>query len=439
MMAILAIIGVIFATGLIIYLSLKGFNILVISPLCALLVIVTNQMPILDSLLKGTNSYMGGLSGFVASFFIIFLLGSVLAKYIETSGAANSIANGILKLTGTEKPFSVLVAIFLMSLLLTYGGVSLFVVLFAVVPLARNLFEKLNIPWRLIITPYFLGVGTVTMTMMPGTPSIQNVIPTMTLGTTLTAAPILGIVASVVATVWGIWCMKRELKIALANGEIFDPKYSKKEDQDEQKKNPSLGISLLPLVTLIVIIFVGSFLKVSNIIIPALAISIIVSAIGFNSYVVSHKEVLNLGATGAISPTIFSASAVGFGSVVASAAGFQTILEGIQNIPGNPLISLSVLTGAMAGVTGSSSGALGIVMNNFVQPYVEMGIEPAVIHRMSAIASGVLTCLPQCGALLSMYALTGLTHKETYKNLFISVVVGSFIAFIAALLIAVIF
>ncbi|ALS01808.1 cytochrome C biogenesis protein CcmE [Enterococcus silesiacus] len=438
-MEILAIVGVIFATGLIIYLSLKGVNILVISPLCALIVMLTNRMPILDSLLKGPTSYMGGLSGFVASFFIIFLLGSVLAKYIEESGAANSIANGILKLTGTEKPYSVLVAIFLMSLLLTYGGVSLFVVLFAVVPLARNLFEKLNIPWRLIITPYFLGVATVTMTMMPGTPAIQNVIPTMTLGTTLTAAPMLGIVASIVVTIWGLWCMKRELKTALNNGETFDPKYSKKEDQKEQKNSPNLFLSLLPLVTLIVIIFVGSFLKIGNIIIPALTVSIIVSGLAFHRYIDSHKQVLNLGATGAISPTIFSASAVGFGSVVASAAGFQTILAGIQSIPGNPLISLSVLTGAMAGVTGSSSGALGIVMNNFVQPYVDMGIDPAIIHRMSAIASGVLTCLPQCGALLSMYALTGLTHKETYKNLFISVVVGSFIAFIAAFILAVLF
>ncbi|MGY3777119.1 GntP family permease [Isobaculum melis] len=438
-MEILAVVGVILATALIIYLSLKGFNILVIAPICALLVMITNQMPILDSLLKGPASFMGGLSGFVASFFIIFLLGSVLAKYIEESGAANAIANGILKLTGTEKPYSVLVAIFLMSLLLTYGGVSLFVVLFAVVPLARTLFEKLNIPWRLIITPYFLGVATVTMTMMPGTPAIQNVIPTMTLGTTLTAAPLIGIVASIVVTIWGLWRMKKELNVALANNETFDKKYAKKEDQKEERKQPNLFISLLPLVSLIVIIFVGSFLKVSNIIIPALMIAIILSGILFHPFIDNQKQILNLGATGAISPTVFSAAAVGFGSVVAAAPGFQTILEAIQSIPGNPLISLSVLTGAMAGVTGSSSGALGIIMNNFVQPYVEMGLEPDVIHRLSAIASGVLTCLPQCGALLSMYALTGLTHKETYKNLFVSVVVGSFLAFIAAYLVAVLF
>lgn len=438
-MGTLAVVGVVLATALIIYLSLKGFNILVIAPICALLVMITNQMPILDSLLKGPTSFMGGLSGFVASFFIIFLLGSVLAKYIEESGAANAIANGILKLTGTEKPYSVLVAIFLMSLLLTYGGVSLFVVLFAVVPLARTLFEKLNIPWRLIITPYFLGVATVTMTMMPGTPAIQNVIPTMTLGTTLTAAPLMGIVASIVVTIWGLWRMKKELNVALANNETFDKKYAKKEDQKQERKQPNLIVSLLPLVTLIVIIFVGSYLKVSNIIIPALTISIVLSGILFHPFIENQKQILNLGATGAISPTVFSAAAVGFGSVVAAAPGFQTILEAIQSIPGNPLISLSVLTGAMAGVTGSSSGALGIVMNNFVQPYVDMGIEPDVIHRLSAIASGVLTCLPQCGALLSMYALTGLTHKETYKNLFVSVVVGSFLAFIAAYLVAVLF
>lgn len=431
------LVGVILAIVLVIILSIRGLSILIVAPLCSAIVLLTNNSNILEGILKGPKSFMGGTSGFIQSFFIIFALGSILAKYIEASGAVNSIASSIIKITGKEKPYSILIAIFLISTVLTYGGVSLFVVLFAVVPIARKLFKQLNMSWRLLVTPYFLGIATLTMTMLPGTPAIQNVIPTTVLHTTLTAAPIEGIVASIVIIIWGCLCMKRELKESILKNEVFDSKYDKLDDTTNEN-GPGLIVSLAPLVSLLSIIFIGSFLKFQNVIIPALIISIVLEAILFNKYIDNHKNILNEGAISAISPTVFSAAAVGFGAVVSSSEGFKIILTAIQTFSHDPLFNISLLSGTMAGVTGSSSGALGIVMNNFVQPYLHTGVNPEKLHRLATISSGILTCLPQCGALLSFYSLTGLKHQGTYKNLFISVVIGSFFAFIAAYFTAII-
>lgn len=177
-MDLLQISGIIIAIACIIYSTAKNLNILVAAPIASLIVILTNGMSISTALLGSEASYLTGLTGFILKFFAVFLLGAILAKYTDKSGAAESIANQILKLTGTEKPYSVLVALLLITALLTYGGVSLYVVIFVLIPLAKPLFKKLNIAWNMVAIPIELGLGTFTMTMLPGTPSIQNVVPT---------------------------------------------------------------------------------------------------------------------------------------------------------------------------------------------------------------------------------------------------------------------
>ncbi|MGE4273394.1 MAG: hypothetical protein AB7E31_11065 [Desulfitobacterium sp.] len=166
----IAPLGILLSIILIIYLATKGYSILIIGPLCSVLVILTNQMDLFSALITGDNSYMMGLAKFIANFFVVFLLGSVLARYIEASGAAKSIAAFVLKIIGTESPYSMLVSLFLVCSLLTFGGVSLFVVIFAIIPLARPLFKQMNISWSLIAIPIEMGILTFTMTMLPGSP-----------------------------------------------------------------------------------------------------------------------------------------------------------------------------------------------------------------------------------------------------------------------------
>ena len=427
-------IGILIAIALIVTLAVKGYSIVFIAPLASIVVIVTNGMDFFPSLIGNESSFMTGLAGFVINYFAVFLLGAILAQYIEKSGAAQSIAQKVLSITGTQKPFSVLVAILVISGILTYGGISLFVVLFVVIPLSKPLFKELDIGWNLVVIPIFIGIGTFTMTMMPGTPSIQNVVPTTYLGTTLMAAPLMGIVASVVAVTVGIVYMRYALKKSIADGNTFAPYEDEKgESLALKEKIPSFIVSILPILLLIGIIFIGSAMEVDNIVLIGLGAAILAAAVLFHRYIPSHKTALSLGANGSITPIFFTSSAVAFGVVITMAPGFKVISDMILGIPGNPLISLTIASAALGAITGSSSGGLGIVMEAFSQTYLDMGVNPDAMHRISAIASSVLTGLPHAGAVLSLFALAGLNHKNSFKYAFVSMTLPILIALIVAL------
>lgn len=431
-METIQIIGILIAIVCIIYGAMRGISILVLAPVCTMIVIITNQMPFFESLL-GADSYMIGLADFIINFFAVFVLGAILAKYIEESGAAQTIANRVLKITGTARPYPVLVGLFLITALLTYGGISLFVAIFVLIPLARPLFKKLNLAWNLVPIPITLGFGTFTMTMLPGSPSIQNVVPTAYLDTSLTAAPILGIIASVVAVAFSLWFIHFTMKKSIAKG-ITYADFKETETSEELKETiPSFGIAVLPLALLILIILVGSYYEVPQVILIGLTAAIIVSALVFHNYISGQITALNQGASGSVMPILLTSSSVAFGVVITFAPGFEFISDFILNIPGNPLISLSTASAIFGGITGSSSGALGIVLPAFSENYLAMGIHPDVIHRVSAIASSVFTVMPHSGVILTMFALTGLNHKNAFINQFLGMTLTNLLALIAVI------
>ncbi|HEP1665643.1 TPA: GntP family permease [Streptococcus pyogenes] len=432
-MEIIGSLGVLVGVIVIIYLSVKEVNIIIAAPLATSLVILFNQMDPTKTLLgKEPNQFMGALSTYILNYFAIFLLGSILAKLMETSGATTSIADYILKKVGHDSPYKVLVAIFLISAILTYGGISLFVVMFAVLPLARSLFKKMDLAWNLIQVPLWLGIATFTMTILPGTPAIQNVIPIQYLDTSLTAAAIPSIVGSIGCVTFGLFYMKYCLAKSMARGETYATYAFDNEIQVKTKNLPHFLASILPLLLLIIIALTGSlfgndFFK-KNIIFIALLAAILTASWLFRQFIPNKIAVFNLGASSSIAPIFATASAVAFGAVVMIAPGFTFFSDLILNIPGNPLISLAVLTSSMSAITGSSSGALGIVMPNFAQYYLDQGLNPEMIRRVATIASNIFTIVPQSGVFLTFLALTGLNHKNAFKETFITVSVSTFIA-----------
>lgn len=432
-MSIIAPIGIVIGIIAIIYFAVKEIHITIAAPLATLLVVVLNKMDIVNSML-GTdkNNYMGALGNYIMSFFAIFLLGSILAKFMEESGATVSIADFILSKFGTKHPYRVLVAIFIVSFVLTYGGISLFVVMFAVIPLARTLFKKLDIAWNLIQVPLWLGIATMTMTMIPGTPAIQNVIPIQYLNTSMTAAAIPSIAGSIGCAAFGLFYMKYTLNKSIKKGENYATYTSDEAESTVDRELPGFFASILPLLTLVVIAIVGSsmgseFMK-KNIIYVALITAIILSLILFRKFIPQKIQTLSIGASGSIGPIFATSSAVAFGAVIMSAPGFDIFSKLIMSIPGSPLISLTVLTSTMSAITGSSSGALGIVMPNFADYYLSTGLNPELIHRVAAIGSNILTIVPQSGVLLTFLSLAKLNHKNGFKETFIVVTVGSLIA-----------
>lgn len=205
----LSVLGILISLAFLVILALRGFHIIVIAPLAVIIAALFSGMDVLQTL---TGPYMKGFINYAAKFYLMFLVGSIFGKVMEDSGAAKSIAYGILKLIGRDSQFKVVLAVSLITLALTFGGVSLFVVIFAIIPIARPLFKELNVPWHLFMIPFSFGIGSISMTMFPGTPSILNIMPTKYMATTPTAGPILGIVGSIVVAILNVWYMKYAIK-----------------------------------------------------------------------------------------------------------------------------------------------------------------------------------------------------------------------------------
>ncbi|HHW61545.1 MAG TPA: GntP family permease [Syntrophomonadaceae bacterium] len=426
-------VGICIGIILLIIASYRGVNIIVTAPIAAAIIILSNGMNIKEGLFASQGSYMAGLGGFVVAYFIIFVLGSILGKYLEDSKATYTIANSILQITGKDNAYAVLIAIAAVGAVLSYGGISVFIVVFTLAPLARPLFKELNIAWHLFIAAFFAGVGTFTMSMLPGTPAIQNVIPTQ-LGTTLTAAPLMSIVCSVVIIAFSLLYMKWQLNLSIAAGEGYEPVGQEMRVDLDPDELPSLGAAITPLILLIAIILVGSSLKVPDIIIPALLIAIISAAILLNKHLPQQLSTLNEGAVNAVKPAFFTAAAVGVGSITVIAPGFKVILDAISGLPGGTLVEVISITGLLSVVTASPSGALGIVIPAFGETWLASGIAPEVIHRVAAIASGAFGAMPHCGVVFGIMAVTGLTHRQVFRHFFSIGGIGGFIALITAVL-----
>jgi len=426
-MDILGVFGILMGILTIILLIIKKFNIIVAAPIATIVVLLFNDVNILQTVFGKENSYMTALAGFIASNFAIFLLGSILAKYMDKSGATVSIANKVLSVVGTKNPYNALVALFIISAILTYGGINVFVIIFALIPMAKPIFRQLNISWKLVIIPIFGGTSTFTMTMLPGAPSLHNIVPSTALGTTLTAAPLLGISTSIAAVIFILLFMKYSLSKSLRKNETFMvDEQAESSEVASERKLPSFIISLLPILVLLGIILL--FSSVSYIIIVALIVAVVLSALLFRKQIAQQKEVLNQGANESVGSTITTASTIAFGTVATSVPAFKGVFKLIQSIPGPPVLSLMIGTGLIGGITASAVGAIGISVANFAPYYLELGLDPETIHRAIAVGSGALSIVPYSGFLIIVNNLTGLTMKDTFKNGFISISVTHWVA-----------
>lgn len=431
-----SLITIVISLILLIVLALRGFSIIIIAPVVSLFVMVTNGLPILETF---QETYMSGFINYVKNYFLIFLFAAIFGKLMDDSGAARQIANLLLKIVGKDSKYKVLVAVMIICAFLTYGGISLFVVIFAVLPIAKPLFKELDIPWHLFMAPFFTGIGTFTMTMLPGTPSVQNIIPTKYLDTTVTAAPLLGIIAAVFVIAINLWYMKFALKRSEARGETYAGMKNPDNDEEgsikdiyEGRKLPNQIISLIPPIALLVTL---NLFEVP--IIYTLMGVVLLTTILFWRNIEIKKDSINNGATSAVLPIINTSADVGYGSVIAITAGFTIFNDAMTNIPGSPLISLFIATTALAGITGSSSGGLGISMEALSQTYLNLGLNPEAMHRIAAVASGGLDSLPHNGAVITILVASKLTHKDAYKHIFAVSVIAPLLASIPMLIAAV--
>ncbi|MBN9433085.1 MAG: GntP family permease [Bosea sp.] len=474
----LGLIGILCGLGLLVFLAYRGWSVLLLAPAAALIAALFSGEPLLA---HWTQTFMGSAALFIGQFFPLFLLGALFGKLMEDSGAVATIAEFMTEKLGTGRA---ILAVVLAGAIVTYGGVSLFVALFVIAPMAEALFRTADIPRRLMAPAIALGTFTFTMMALPGTPAIQNAIPMPFFGTTPFAAPGLGIIASLIMLGFGLWWLALQEGKARRAGEGFggvanfsvpdlaDPVLRERATTarefdpaeiahgNQSAEHPPIAVAALPLVLVILVNLLMSFVvlprldvaflaeprwggislaSVSGVWSVAVALFVaIVATVALNwRRLPKLRETMDAGANASVLPIMGVASLVGFGAVVAALPAFALVRDWVLSIGGGPLVSMAVATNILAALTGSASGGLTIALDALGGTYLklaaELGIDPSLLHRVAVMSAGTLDSLPHSGAVVTLLAVCGVTPKDSYRDIVMVAIVGAILALIAVI------
>jgi H+/gluconate symporter-like permease len=482
----MGLLGIFLALGLLIGLAYRGWSVLLLAPIAALVAALAAQEPLLAHL---TQTFMPSGARFFAQFFPIFLLGAVFGKLMDDSGSVRAIARYIGDTLGTQRA---VLAVVIAGAAVTYGGVSLFVAFFVIAPMAQALFQSAAIPSRLMPAAIVLGTSTFTMSAMPGTPAIQNAIPMPFFGTTAFAAPGLGLIASAIMLLFGLWWLGLRRRAAQRSGEGFGapgpvaPGRAAADDEmvrelgstasefdpaeirqgQRSAEEPSFAVAVLPLAIVVAVNLLMSMVVLPRLdlaflaqerwgatsfdsvagvwsVLVALAVAIL-ALIALNwRRLPALRSTLDAGANASVLPVVTVASLVGFGAVVAAMPAFAMVRDWVLGIDGGPLVSLAVSTNVLAALTGSASGGLTIALDalgaTYLQLATELGIDPALMHRVAVIGAGTLDSLPHNGAVVTLLAVCGASHKRSYFDIVMVGIVGALVSLVAVIVLGTLF
>ncbi|HWQ61110.1 MAG TPA: GntP family permease [Negativicutes bacterium] len=453
------VIGIILSLFLLMFFAYRGFSVILFAPVFALLAAAMSGLALMPAY---TELFMAKGVTYIKVYFPVFLLGAVFGKVMEDTGLAKGIARAIIQGLGKERA---ILSVVLAGAVLTYGGVSLFVVVFAVYPFAAALFREADIPKRLIPGSVALGAFTFTMDSFPGTPQIQNIIPTNFFGTTVYSAPVSGLLGGLAILVLGLAWLERRRKAAAAKGEGYGKHtLNEPEAQTANVNLPSWMIGVLPLLTVLVVNFivtryvnwdpnmltmfqamklplvaasVKSVLSIWALIIALVCGILLAVSLGVTRLPKGGlARSLNAGAIGSLLAIMNTASEVGYGNVIASLPGFKAISTALMGIKvgGSPLVSEAVTVNVLAGITGSASGGMSIALDLMSKDWLawanSIGMSPEILHRVASMASGGMDTLPHNGAVITLLAVCGLTHRDSYGDIFAMTVIKTTMVFL---------
>ena len=474
----LGLVGMLASLGLLIWFAYRGWSVLLLAPIAAMLAALVSGEPVLA---HWTQTFMSSTARFLAQFFPLFLLGALFGKLMEDSGSVDAIAQ---LMTDKLGPRRAVLAVVIGGAVVTYGGVSLFVAFFVLAPMAQALFRAADIPRRLMPAAITLGTSTFTMSALPGTPAIQNAIPMPFFGTTPFAAPGLGIIASIVMVAFGLWWLSRQEGAARRAGEGFgdapDAPVGAKDsnlvreratvsqsfDPAEIERGtisarlPPIGIAIAPLVVVVFANFAMNIIVLRHIdasylaeprwggttlsavsgvwgVSVALALAVVLLVMMNRGRLGTLRESVDAGANASVLPVLSVGSLVGYGAVIAALPAFEVVRAWVLGIGGGPLVSLAVATNLLAALTGSASGGLTIALDALGSTYLQLAaqhhIDPALLHRVAVMSSGTLDSLPHNGAVVTLLSVCGTTHKQSYRDMVMVGVVGALAALVVVI------
>ena len=475
----MGLLGILVGLALLVLFAFRGWTVLLLAPAAALVAAAFGREPLLAN---WTQIFMGSAARFLAQFFPIFLLGAIFGKLMDDSGSVSAVADFMTKSLGERRA---ILAVVLAGAFVTYGGVSLFVAFFVLSPMAQALFRAAAVPRRLMPAAIVLGTSTFTMSALPGTPSIQNAIPMPFFGTTPFAAPGLGIIAAAIMLGFGLWWLARAEAAARRAGEgygsealvtvdkaaddeivrerattarEFDP--AEIRHGDRSALTPPVFLAALPLVIVVAVNLLMSLVVLPRFdfsylaeerwgatsitavagvwsVVVALAAAIATVILCNRSRLRSLRQSMDAGANASVLPALSVASLVGFGAVIAALPAFAIVRDWVLAIEGGPLVSLAVATNVLAALTGSASGGLTIALDALGQTYMTIaahtGLSPALMHRVAVIGSGTLDILPHNGAVVTLLAVCGATHRESYFDIVMVGIVNAILALVTVI------
>jgi H+/gluconate symporter-like permease len=425
----LGVLSIILTLLALMYFAYRGVTVLVLAPLLAMLAaIMSGEIPALHAL---STVFMPAATSYISKYYPVFLAGAIFGKLMGVTGAATAIAHFISEKFGKKRAIA---AIVVATSFLTYGGVSLFVVVFAMYPIGAMLLREAGIPKRLLPAAIALGAFTFTMTALPGSPQYINTMPTVYLGTDIYAAPILGLIGGAVMFFGGVWFLNKRAAQAFEAGEGYgDHANEGLHELDGEIPNFWLSISPIAIVFVLNYLLTRVYFKMPHVVekynaigasingtwpvVIGLSVAVVFILIAMRKYLVNTNQVVFDGAVGALLPIFNTGSEVGYGGVIKSLAAFTTVKLGIVALAIPSIFKVAISTTLLAGIVGSSSGGTAIALEVLSKDFLAMGIHPEALHRIMIMAAGGLDSLPHCGAVITLLSVCKLNHKESYFDI----------------------
>ena len=413
------LIGIIAALAFMTFGVYKGWSILYLSVISVVIIALTNGLNLYTTL---TETYVTSFTTYAASYFILFCEGAALGKLYDDSGAAWKIGKTVVDKCGTK--FAIIGYMAVVAIL-EYGGISTFVICFVLLPLAKPIFKATNTPWYM--WPAITIVPIIASELMtPGGLQSHNIIPTTVLGTSLTAAPVMGIVFTIVYYVICGLFIVFELRRAKKNPAKMNSLPPADEgEQVSYESAPNMIFAIIPIVVGIVLINFFDFAPIYG-----LAIALILCIILFWKSIPGKKMIsaLNTGFANGVMPLIMVTAVVGIASVVSATDVFEVIKTALLSFSSGSKLAtgLSVvgITNVMALICGSASGAISMTLELFGDAWLSAGLSADWIHRVVVTAAGGFDTVPWNSFVVLILSLGGLNHKKAYMPIFWVSLVG---------------
>lgn len=413
------IVGILLGIFLMICLAWKSWHMGLITLVASLAIIICNDMGIWTGL---SEYYATSFKNFAGTWFLLFALGAIFGKIMDEGGAASAISNYIVGKLGKKR---IVLIILLTTAILSYGGISCFVIMFAMYPICIALFKEADIPRKLLPAMSICMASTTCMTFLPGVPSVPNLVPTEALGTTIYAAPVIGTISGIFVFFLEYAFFTQMIKRSAKRGEHFNiapgDTIADLNDEEQLKNLPPVWIAFSPIIVLTVGSFIlMRFLSPANYAVVAAMTLACLTGIMFMHDRFSVKEVITTGFSNGFGSLMVTASIMGFGGVVTASPAFAKVTDWVLSLQMDPILLACVSISVICAIAGSASGGITIFWNTLADFMIGTGLNPEILHRITCIACGGLDSMPYASAIVLASEVGKCKLKDCYIFMFVS-------------------